>query len=376
MKRLMFVFLAMLIFAGCWDKIEIEDRIFVYGIAIDKVSNELNKSKGPFYEYVNENIEVTFLIPNPSKVVSGEQNVFENITVRAGSIPEAIEKVFKKQNRHLFFGHEKLLILGEAVLRDDKILKEIVDWIDRDPQKNRSSFVVATKDVKGIINITPKLEKLLVPYIIGTLKNQEEVSTLLNIDFNGFVSNFKVNGVAILPIINKVKDEGVIKNVFLIKDYKLLKEVDDRYIRGYSILTNSLKGGRKLFKYKDHVLSYLISNSHASLEAKEEDGKINFNVKVKMEGDIEDFILNEDLLKADIVHNIEKSIKEQFENELYETVRYFQDTGYDYLKLKDWTKKHQYSLYKKYEKNWDEAFKTAKFNFDFEVKIRRVGVVR
>ncbi|WDU82605.1 hypothetical protein [Caloramator sp. Dgby_cultured_2] len=40
MKRLIMLLLVPLILTGCWDKTEIEDRMFIYAIAVDKVEDK------------------------------------------------------------------------------------------------------------------------------------------------------------------------------------------------------------------------------------------------------------------------------------------------------------------------------------------------
>ncbi|MDO6355787.1 Ger(x)C family spore germination protein [Caloramator sp. CAR-1] len=378
MKRLIMLLLVPLILTGCWDKTEIEDRMFIYAIAVDKVEDKKSENElKPFYEFQNQNLEVTFLVPNPSKIQGGEADVLEEITVRAQDLPEAVGMIRKKQNREPFFGHEKLLILGEKLLRDEESLKEVLDWIDRDPKKNRSAFVVATKDIKELIGVNPKLEKLLPSYIIGILKNEMVVATMISVSLNEFLGNIKSSGMAMIPIIKRQKDEIAIKNVALIKDFKYIGELDDRYIRGYSLFCNKLKEGKKLFNYKVNIVSYNITSSSAKIKLNEENGRLVFTVDVEMEGDIEDYLINEDILKSDIIRDLQDSVSKQFEIELKEVVRHFQeDIGFDYLNLKSWTKKHKYNLFKKYEKNWDEAFRNAKFNFKVKSYIRRVGVIR
>ncbi|MCX7904049.1 MAG: Ger(x)C family spore germination protein [Caloramator sp.] len=378
MKRFIILLLVPLILMGCWDKTEIEDIMFIYSIAVDKVEDKQNDApQKPFYEFQNQNLEVTFLVPNPAKIQGGESDVLEEITVKTQSLPEAIGMIRKKQNREPFFGHEKLLILGEKLLKDDKSLKCVLDWIDRDPKKNRSAFVVATKNVSDLIKVSPRLEKLLPSYVIGILKNEAKVATMVSVSLNEFLGGIKSSGMAMLPIINRQKDEIVVKNVALIKDSKYVGELDDRYIRGYSIISNKLHEGKKLFMFKREVLSYNITSSEAKIKLDEENGRLVFNVDVEMEGDVEDYIMNEDILKSDIIKELQENISKQFEIELKEVVRHFQqDIGYDYLNLKSWTKKHKYDLFKKYEKNWDEAFRNAKFNFKVKSFIRRVGVIR
>ncbi|WDU82604.1 hypothetical protein PWK10_13650 [Caloramator sp. Dgby_cultured_2] len=115
------------------------------------------------------------MVPNPGKIQGGGSDVVEEITVRAQNLPEAIGIIQKKQNREPFLGHEKLVILGEKLLKDEDDLKIVLDWIDRDPKKNRSAYIVATRNVKDVIKVTPKLEKFLPLYIIKILKIKQEL---------------------------------------------------------------------------------------------------------------------------------------------------------------------------------------------------------
>lgn len=62
------VILSLMVISGCWDKIEIEDRLFVYAIAIDEIKQDAHTQiEKPFYEFQNQNLEVIFIAPNPSK---------------------------------------------------------------------------------------------------------------------------------------------------------------------------------------------------------------------------------------------------------------------------------------------------------------------
>lgn len=61
MKRIIMLLLVPLILTGCWDKTEIEDRMFIYAIAVNKVEDKKSESDlKPFYEFQNQNLEVTF----------------------------------------------------------------------------------------------------------------------------------------------------------------------------------------------------------------------------------------------------------------------------------------------------------------------------
>jgi 23S rRNA pseudoU1915 N3-methylase RlmH len=100
-------------------------------------------------------------------------------------------------------------------------------------------------------------------------------------------------------------------------------------------------------------------------------------MNVKIETDIDNYLLDEDISDVKTIKAISKKIENYIEDELNKTTEYFQtEVGVDYLKLGDFTKKHNNKLYEKLKKNWQEEFKKAKIDYKVQVFIRRIGGTR
>lgn len=96
----------MVLTSGCWDKVEIEKRAFIYFFAADKSEGEETQDGGnikSFYEGEYKKIKTIFFIPIPSKIAAGgegEPNAIMEDT--ASSIPEAIKDISMSENRQFF----------------------------------------------------------------------------------------------------------------------------------------------------------------------------------------------------------------------------------------------------------------------------------
>lgn len=122
MKRLLAFFLIITcsLTAGCWDQIEIIDLALVIATAIDKGDDPDNK------------VVLTIQVANPRMFIPGEggggdgEKAFWTATGTGKTISEATFGIAHRVPRRIFFGHNRLMIVGEEVARDG-----IIPYLDR-----------------------------------------------------------------------------------------------------------------------------------------------------------------------------------------------------------------------------------------------------
>lgn len=383
-KIIIFLTSISLIFStGCWDKIEIDDRAFVLALAIDTPGTEtsatdsstMQDGMGKKVGEANE-IKAVFYMPIPSKLSGGSVDTFSVEESVGTNMTMAIENLNMEFSRQLFFGVTKIILIGENALKNPVILRKLMDFIEREPDMGREALIAVVKGkTAGLTAIKPKFEKVFAAYMNGVLENSGRMFSGLSLPINEFLSNIRENkGNAVMPVAEIVGDRVSIKKLALVKDYKLLSYVDTKYIRPYSIITNELKDGEIIVPYKNDNVSLKISSSNTSVNLVPKGNKLEYKIGVKIEGDIDNYIFDESIGNEKSINDIKDKIKDSIKNELDKTTSYFQnDIGVDYLKLGDYTKKHNYKLYKKYENNWDQEFKKAKIEYDVQIFIRRLG---
>lgn len=384
-KFIALLLVSFMVFAsGCWDKIEINDRAFVYSMAVDSSGSSTNEKGGEAGGGTSK-INAIFTVPVVSKIAGGSQGggggggegkAYVNLEGKGDNIPSAIRDVGKRMNRSLFFGQTKLFLVGKGLLNDESSFRETIDLLERKPEMSRELQVAMVNGkISDITNVTPKVDKLLATYVEGIFKNGSKINNIVSTDLNQFLSSLRNDNKAVIPCISIKGNAVEVKDMALIKDYKLLDIADNKYTRGYLMITNNLKSGRKSFQYEGKDIPFIISSSNSKVKLTDSQ-KLKYNVLVTIEGDIEDYYFGEQLDKNKIA-DIQKALGDSIKRELNDTTKYFQqDVACDFLKFGDYTKKYHYDVYKKYEKNWDNAFKNAEINYDVKVYVRRIGTAR
>lgn len=385
LKRIaaIFVILSLIFTSGCWDMVEIEMRAMVGVIVVDLIDeNEEGKAKkenSPFCEDNPDRIRVTFGVNNPSKLMEGGAGAAIPVTVDAANLPDAMEKLGGRISRLPFYGQTRLLILTDKLLKNKKLFREITDEFERKAVINQQMRVVAFKgDPLVLPEIDPKLENIVSLYIYGIMENSKVLSNTVSMTLNDLISGLRnADGNVAIPLLEIEKGEEkvfTIDKLALINDYKLLTVLDSRYVKTYKLLNGVFKNGRKLINYKGIVVPYYVFTANRNIKAEEDTSGLKFKVRVMLEGDIEQFEFEKQLFDPKVIEDVEKTIDKLVEEELTAATKYFQrDIGYDYLGLGEYLNKYHYRIYKKYEDNWDEAFRSAKVEYEVEAKVRRIG---
>lgn len=373
----------MVLTSGCWDKVEIEKRAFIYFFAADKSEGEETQDGGnikSFYEGEYKKIKTIFFIPIPSKIAAGgegEPNAIMEDT--ASSIPEAIKDISMSENRQFFLGQTIIAALGEKLVSDKQIFKETLDYLERDPDINREMKIVVIKgNIEDVKNIEPELDKLTSNYIKGILENGDMRSEIYSADLNELFSSIRNNGDTVLPVIETTGNKVKVSGMALIKGYKLLTIIDDKYIRPYTFIVNKFQQGRKFISYEDHIIPFNITSINRRIYLTEDkNNKLKYKLYFRIEGDVDQFYFTSKIANDKNLDNIKNIIEQSIKLELKETSDYFQkEIGHDFLNIGDYTYKYHNNIYKKYKDNWDMAFKDASFEYEVDVRIRRIGTNR
>lgn len=375
--------LSLIFTSGCWDMIEIEKRAFVSSVGIDVIENneEGNEQKedSPFCEEKPKRIRVTFGLSNPTKLQEGGEGSGVPITVEAANLPDAMEELGMRISRVPFYGHTRLLILTDKLLKDQKLFKEIVDEFERKAIINQHLKIVALKgEPRDIEKVDTKLENLYSAYIIGIMQNSKVLSNTVSLSLHELITVLRNSeGDAAIPVLEIEQDNQSaykIDKLALVNDYKFLAILDSKYIKTYKLMKESFKNGRKLINYKGIVVPFYIFTADKKIWLENDSEELKFRVKVMLEGDIEQFEFQKLLFDPKVISEVEKAIDEYTIKELNAATEYMQnEIGYDYLGFKEYTNKYHYKVFKKYEDNWEEAFKKAKIVYEVEAKIRRIG---
>jgi len=147
LKRIMSIVVLMAVMtleSGCWDMVEINDRLCIRGVGLDQ-----GEEQGM--------LKVTFqmLTPYESSDTQGKP-AYQTLTVEASTISEAVAHLAANVEQQIHFEHLSAIVLGSSLAQQDPLT--ILDYFHRTSQVRRNAEVVA---------VNGEAQKLLTASVAG-----------------------------------------------------------------------------------------------------------------------------------------------------------------------------------------------------------------
>ena len=368
------ILLCVLLLTGCWDKIEIEDRLFVLSIGVDSVKVEEQQASEDKYT-------LSFVSPVVDQIKEGPGPAFRTYKTVDNSIIMSLSQLLERFSKKQFFGHTRNIFFGEDVLKDEKLLKEILDGISRYHEFHNSMYAyIVPGRAEEVFKVKPMYDKLLAPYIAGIIENSDYTSKVIKLtllEMAIMLENQK--GGLVIPRINPGKEEVKISGAGVLKDYKLIGYLDDQETSVYNWLTDKAKGGDIAVEYKGISTVFRHFDFDRKIElSKVENGNIYLNYIMETEGSIEEFMIGKEILDNVLLKEISREVEKRIENEGEKLIKKFQqEFKADLIGARDYLSKYQPKLYKTIEKDYEKFFiDSIVIEVTANVSIRRVGLIK
>lgn len=389
MKRLILILLCifLLFSTGCWDRNEIDRNFFVSTIAID-AGKDINdkkilkdaKPEDPFGERDIERLQVTYAFPDIRGYSAQKSEIPSDkfIKTEAYSMEDAMSNAILKSSRNLDIGHANLLLISSDVFQNPMIIKEIMDYISRNPMINRRMYVaVAEGSAEQLVKYPLELESTIGAYVNGLMESSKKNATIIPMTLNEFVILIGRNGNAIIPNlkIDNEKKEIKINGISIIKNYTLKGNLNPQETATIEILRGKLVSGKKVIYYNDEPIDMEIDGLKRGIKLRQEADKLIVDVKVQIEGKIKEYTTDKNLLDKEFLNKLESYYAKSISTEGKEIFTAIQrEYGVDLIGIREYVEKFKPNMWRKVEKNWEEVYKSAEMNLDVSVELRRIGV--
>ncbi|QSO46013.1 Ger(x)C family spore germination protein [Alicyclobacillus mengziensis] len=186
---------------GCWDRVEIEQRATVLGLAVDVpeesgTQEPLDVTHPPGQSHIKPKVELTAHIAVPGRIPlgpggsgggGGEQGnkAIWTIQARGEDMAEALTNMQQQVAERIFLGHLRMIIVSEAYARQG--IETLNDYFRRNSEIRRSTWLVVSKGrASDIMALTPPLERVPTLYLLATMDRAKDSGKLPNI----FVGRF------------------------------------------------------------------------------------------------------------------------------------------------------------------------------------------
>lgn len=361
--------LSTLFSAGCWDKIEIEKRAFVLGIAIDKAEDE-------------DEVLVTFQIALPQAF--GEQGSdaesYWNISQTASDITGARRRLHKSINWIPTFEHCQVLLIGEELAREG--ISQYVDFFFRTYDiRRRMEVAVVSGTAKDVFDVEVKSEPVPAFFISELMRQNSEYSfEVADYNYIGRLhedyildSEFVISRVLYGDVID-VSGAGVFKNFRLVGWLSGEELAAARMLRGD--VRSGILGVEVPAVYGERIMLRVFDIS-TNLKPEFRDGQIVAVSRIRLEGDIEEIRRpGTDIEDAQAIREMEQHIQEYVEGNIRRVFNKVQKQfESDPFRFDEQVMNNHPNFWHDNKNNWDVIYQTVDLDVEVEVRIRRIGEI-
>ena len=344
MKKIMPLLLCLVFLTSCnkTGYTEIESRAIISSIGVDKTTN---------------GIAVTMEVVNTKNPEELAEN--QIITKEGKDFLSAVSNISSSLSKNLFYSHCAVVALGENLTQQD--VQSIFKFIFSGNEFTLLLKVIATKNAKELLNVTPQSEAVLGYEIMSALSSRQK-----NLSLGYYNSFINVGGrrdvtpyLYALPYFEVTGDEEKIYSISGLKLYKDDLEsmvLNKTYSSVFEIFSNSFRSGQ---------ISIDIDNLPKTVEIK----KSKNTVTAYLENDrlIINFTLTETLKNKEFPVNL-ADYKQALNKALKEFIAISQEKNLDVFFIKEVLKRTDKTGFNKVNNNFNKYYKSAKFNITLNIK--------
>lgn len=390
LKRTLPLILICILLTGCWDKIEIDRKIFISTIAIDPGVEADNKSdlksinpNDPFQQRVQQKkLKITYAYPEATELGPGKSGTAKNnfITADASSMQDAVTQAAGKSSRSIEFGETRLVMLSSAILEKPELFKEILDYFARTPNLNKMMQIMVTEGkAEDFIKLNPPMEKNIEAYLSGLVEETKRNATILPVTLNEFLVLINQNGNAILPKISmeREKNEINLSGIGLIKNYSLKGYLTPVEVSDLELMRGKLRGGTRTVYVQGHPINFNIEDIERKIKLTSSKNKLQFNINIRMEGSLQEFYAEKEVFSKNKLNEIQKYFDKSTSTECEIIAKMLQQHFVvDPIGLREYVEKFEPKVWNTVKDRWEESYKTATINVNVDTKIRRIGITK
>lgn len=382
-KFFVILFSLVILLTGCWDKVEINKRIFVTAIGIDKIEKPNEEKKGKevemFPELIPDRYRIIYAYPNTGMFAGKIEGEHRHTITSTGANMVDIEK---NMNTTLggvtTFDHTKIIVLGANFAKDARMVREVLDHIERSPEIGRRIHFMITsgkadKIIETEIEYTPPIVGL---YIRDLIDKPSRMARVVDADFGYILRTLHESNATIIPRIESSENEVKVSGVGVIKDYQLVGWMGEMETVMLMVMLDRVNMITHTLEVDDDIISGTITHSKTDMKVYEKDGKIVISFNVVAEGNLKQhlFMVKEKPVNVEYLNQVEKKMQESAERQIETTFKRIQEEfGADLVQAGEYLRKYEPELWQSVKNDWDEIFSQAELEVKVDLRVRRVG---
>lgn len=394
-KNLCCLLLLFLLLSGCWDRVEIEERGFVVGVGLELMSEEEKEEhldKLPDEKLmgaypVKETLQ--FVVPSGLAAPtqgggggggSGSQKAYLNVSGTGDSSLEISRDFANSISRTPYYEHLKIIIISEEAAKEPNLFSNMLDFYLRDNEMRRATKIMVAEKPIDVLDIEAPNEKIPVMYLDSLTENDYKNSTIVPLNRIGDIQEKMLSDQSFVLQYVKPHQKGArLTGAAIFHGYqnRMVGKFTNREVTGDNFILGKVKGGVVKAKYKDKLFVYEVNRAISDITGDVSDiNNMHFNVKISVEGYIEESFLDVDYKDPKLIAELQKAIENEIVKIANETIAKSKELNAEVLGLGNYMKRHHFDVWEKVKKDWDKGenyFLGATIDVEADVNIRATG---
>lgn len=387
--RLLTLVLIALMLTGCWDNLDIERRALVLGTFVDLVPVKAGQGG-------EDQFELTMEMPILRRMAAraggggggggeGQEQTLPTwrLTVTGSTFAEAMRKAATRSERQLFFGHQKVLLIGQELARRRNLV-EVLDFWARSRESYLAITVFLAEGRAGeIFAARPKFARSVSMFLQEQSERQIRTSRFVKHNLSEVLAalyggrDILLSRVTVVP--GQESRELQVSGAGVIREGKLVGWLTPEETQAALWVTGEVRGGEIIpipLPELKRVFSLELCRVENKVKPQVIGDKPTFTVNLNITADIIEKIGSPEPLSALILRQIEgrakELIKQRMESVIGKLQRQYQA---DVLGFGKKIEENNPRWWETIKGNWRSIYSQAPVNVEVKVSIRRTGMV-
>lgn len=359
---------------GCWDRTEVNDLAFVMASAVDL------EESGEYRVSVQLPLAGQLGGAKGGGGGSGGTTPYYIDSETGSTLSEATAKLQKRMAREMFFGHRRVILVGERLARQG--LHEVFDSIARNPQSRLTTFLVVTHGkASELLNTEPKMERFS-GEAIRELAKSRRITPVTIKDIS-----LMMGGLGSDPVIiymqaakNQVgkskSNEAMIDGYAQFREDKLVHVLRDDAIMGLSMLRgNFRKLPMTVPRSGASPFALVVDSGQLRIKPVFRDDRIIAEVSIEATAFLQEDQQFEDSSRTEVLRQLEEAMAGKIKNAVSEVMDSMKTYRTDTIALGKLIHRRYPARWKELRADWRSELARLEYRVEVKANIGNIGLV-
>lgn len=385
------LFAVCLLTAGCWDRVEIQERAFVLAVAVDVAEAGADKEPGraKVESYAHpapaDRFRVTFQIMKFGGGKAGEEKPGGSsqtyvMTGRGPGMFAALRDGLGESSKALWFENMQAIIFSQAAV-ERYGLSPLLDFFRRDAEMRGRAQIFITPDEAGkLLEMKPPSGEPGGIYLANAARRQKKDSHLPTVRTDvSFASQALDDGSDImLPVLEPVGNTMKIKGAAIFKGERFLGYFDEYTVQGVRVIRATEKSALITFECQAHPgnsATFELFRHETVLEPHVEGDRVWFTLDIAMRGNIGEVQCHQmhDTMSPEYQFEAQELFAAEVKRNVEHALAVSQRLGWEMFYFKRNLQAYRPKDWERIKDRWDDIYPTMPVEVKVRVSILNVG---